>query len=213
MKFTSIFFLFFVFALPAFAQEPVKKDPAHTLDLQLWTQFTPGKVDFMPWGVYYDKNGLVVDVRYNYDAPKMVGAFVGKQFGGDKLYVIPEIGYVGGDGFRGISPEVYFGASVGRFSLSTQWQWVANLRESAGSWGYQWNEILLKIGEHLSVGADSQTFWEKGAGASADTDVGPALKLGFGGSWSLRVWGAVRTSGPNRGDWVVYIVPGKVIKW
>jgi hypothetical protein len=199
--------LFVLFVVPVFAAEEEKEN---TVDLQLWSRTTSEGTEIFPWMMFYGKNGLVLDFRHNYDVHNTAGFFIGRQFGGDKFYVIPEIGYLAGE-FSGLSPEFYLGAGVGKVSYFSQWQWAQSSKHDLNSWAYQYQELLVKAGK-ISFGAGSQTCWEKNT-APVNTDIGPMIKVELGKDWSTRLWWAKRTFGADRGDWIMYVAIGKVFKW
>lgn len=182
------------------------------LDIQLWSRSTAKETVIIPWAVYYGPKSFVLDLRHNFDANNTAGIFIGRQFGGEKLYVIPEMGYLAGD-FSGVSPEFYLGANKGRLMYFSQWQWAASLRSEDNSWAYQWNDVLVRVNKHLSIGADTQTFWEKNTDSPANTDIGPAFRIDIGRGWYGKFWWANRVAGADHGDWVMFCAVGKVARW
>lgn len=204
----SLLLVLFLFAVPVFAQEIEESE--QNFDLQLWSETTTEGTEIFPWAIYYGKH-FVLDVRYNYDEKKTAGIYIGKQLGGDSFYIIPQIGFLVGD-FNAWSPEFYLGASKGRFEYFSQWQWAGSLKKDYNSWAYQYQELLIGTGKHISLGAASQTSWEKNT-APVNTDIGPMVKLDFGKDFSARVWYAKRSFGENRGDWVLYCNLGKIFSW
>lgn len=186
---------------PAFAQS----------DLSFWNRYGCGENLSYPWYTYFGPK-IVVDARYNFDQKKTAGIYAGKMLGGKKFTAIPTGGALFGK-YNGISPQIYFMSSAGRFNYFSQHQYVKGI--GSHDFQYHWIDILVTANKHLSAGVDWQIYHEW-RGNVAENDIGPSAKYVFGPvrreekevSPYLRIWYAKSVGPANKGADFLYAAVG-----
>ena len=105
-----------------------------------------------------DHRWLHLEARYNYEALKTGSTWIGYNFKhGDKLVlgVTPMVGGVFGD-LVGIAPGWSFSLSYGRLELSSQNEYVFDLRTRSGNFFYTWSEFSYSPLEWFRAGLVTQ---------------------------------------------------------
>jgi hypothetical protein len=105
-----------------------------------------------------DRGWLHLEARYNYEAQKTGSTWVGYNFKhGDKLVleVSPMVGGVFGD-LAGIAPGWTLSLSYGRLELSSQNEYVFDLRDRSGHFFYTWSELSYSPLDWFRTGVVTQ---------------------------------------------------------
>ena len=160
--------LFLVVALPPAC--------AQSNDLSVWDLHTE-RGGYTPYVQYLHVGGKVVAfARYNYDAPRTAGLCAGPKIGHDSFAIVPEAcGYYGKT--RGYGPEVLLFSETRMVSFVQQTQYFLGTA-GARRFVYDFTDLRVKMGRHLSAGAYAQFFNE--LGQKPQTDVGPSGRVNIG---------------------------------
>ena len=147
-------------------------------DLSVWDLHTERK--HTPYVQYLHTGGKVVAfARYNYDASRTVGLCAGPKIGREFFSVVPEgCGYYGKS--RGYGPEVLVFSETTRVSFVQQTQYFLGTA-GARRFVYDFTDLRVKMGRHLSAGVYAQFLAERGE--KSQTDVGPSARINIGKSY------------------------------
>ena len=105
-----------------------------------------------------DHEWLHLEARYNYESQDTGSLWIGYNFSvGHKLVLeaTPMIGGVFGN-ITGIAPGYEISLTYKRLELSSQGEYVADIKDSAGSFFYSWNELTYSPREWFRTGLVSQ---------------------------------------------------------
>ncbi len=124
-----------------------------------------------------DHGRLHLEARYNFEARQAGSAWIGSNFSvGDKvvLEVTPMVGGVFGK-LNGIAPGYLFSLSFGRFSLSSQAEYVFDLSDRSGNFFYTWSEFSYAPAAWFRAGIAAQ----RTKIYQTDLDIQRGLLVGF----------------------------------
>jgi hypothetical protein len=105
-----------------------------------------------------DRGRLHLEARYNYEAHQAGSLWVGFNFkAGSKLVLemSPMIGSVFGK-LNGIAPGYNLSLTYGRFSISSQSEYVFDLSDRSGNFFYTWSEFAYSPVEWFRAGIATQ---------------------------------------------------------
>ena len=130
-----------------------------------WSFSASASTYFVPHAQVYaspvftaDHGWLHLEARYNYEAQKTGSTWIGYNFKhGDKwvLDVSPMVAGVFGD-LDGIAPGWNLTLSYGRLELSSQNEYVFDLRDRSGNFFYSWAEFSYSPWDWFRTGVVSQ---------------------------------------------------------
>ncbi len=126
-----------------------------------------------------DHGRLHLEARYNFEARQAGSVWIGSNFSvGDKvvLKVTPMVGGVFGK-LNGIAPGYLLSLSFGRFSLSSQAEYVFDLSDRSGNFFYSWSEFSYSPLEWFRAGIAAQ----RTKVYQTDLDIQRGLLVGFSG--------------------------------
>ncbi len=124
-----------------------------------------------------DRGRLHLEARYNFEARQTGSAWIGSNFSvGDKvvLEVSPMLGGVFGK-LNGIAPGYMLSLSFGRFSLTSQAEYVFDLEDRSGNFFYSWSEFSYSPLEWFRAGMAAQ----RTKIYQTDLDIQRGLLVGF----------------------------------
>jgi hypothetical protein len=124
-----------------------------------------------------DRGWLHLEARYNYENLKTGSAWIGYNFsGGKKLEweFTPMLGGVFGD-TTGIAPGYKLSLTYWKFEFSSEGEWVFDLRDSEGSFFYNWSELSVSPVDWFRFGLVGQ----RTRAYQTDLDIQRGLLVGF----------------------------------
>jgi hypothetical protein len=124
-----------------------------------------------------DRGWLHLEARYNYENLKTGSAWIGYNFsGGKKLEweITPMLGGVFGE-TAGIAPGYKFSATYWKVEFSSEGEWVFDLRDSEGSFFYNWAELSVSPVDWFRFGLVGQ----RTRAYQTDVDIQRGLLVGF----------------------------------
>ena len=107
-----------------------------------YTYVLPDSENYVNPNFTADRGGLHLEARYNYEAQKAGSLWIGRNFTvGDKaLIVTPMVGGVVGN-LAGVAPGCNWSLSFWKLELSSQNEYVFDLRDKSGNFLYTWSEL------------------------------------------------------------------------
>lgn len=142
-----------------------------------YTYLVPDSRTYVNPNFTADHGWLHLETRYNYEAFKAGSAWVGYNYKhGDKLVlaVSPMVGGVFGD-LAGIAPGWNLSLSYGRLELSSQNEYVFDLRDRSGNFFYTWSELSYSPLDWFRTGLVTQ----RTKAYQSDLDIQRGLLAGF----------------------------------
>ena len=124
-----------------------------------------------------DRGWLHLEARFNYENLKTGSAWLGYNFsGGKKLEweFTPMLGGVFGD-TTGIAPGYRLSFTYWKFEFSSEGEWVFDLRDSEGSFFYNWSELSISPVDWFRFGIVGQ----RTRAYQSDVDIQRGLLVGF----------------------------------
>ena len=185
---SALFALIFVLTTEGSAQTSSGNAPDATQNAtgQQWELYASAYTYAVPHSHVYvnpniaaDRSRLHLEARYNYEAHQAGSLWVGANFEvGSKLVlkVSPMVGGVFGK-LNGIAPGYLLSLSFGRFSVSSQAEYVFDLSDRSGNFFYTWSEFAYAIAEWFRAGIAIQ----RTKIYQTDLDIQRGLFAGF--SW------------------------------
>ena len=124
-----------------------------------------------------DHGRLHLEARYNFEARQAGSLWAGSNFSvGDKLVLemTPMLGCVFGK-LNGVAPGYMLSLSFGRFSLTSQAEYVFDLADRSGNFFYSWSEFSYSPVEWFRAGMAAQ----RTKIYQTDLDIQRGLLVGF----------------------------------
>ncbi len=152
-----------LFAAEAPGQAPPTSPPdsSHDATVKQWEFYASAYTYAVPHSQAYanpnftaNRGRLHLEARYNYEAHQTGSLWAGANFKvGSKLSLeaSPMLGCVFGN-LNGIAPGYTFSLSYGRFSVSSQAEYVFDLEDRSGNFLYTWSEFSYSPAEWLRAG-------------------------------------------------------------
>jgi hypothetical protein len=119
-----------------------------------YTFLVPDSENYVNPNFTADRGGLHLEARYNYEAQRAGSLWVGHNFkAGDKLEltVTPMVGGVVGN-LAGVAPGCNWSLSYWKLELSSQNEYVFDLRDKSGNFLYTWSELSYSPLEWFRTG-------------------------------------------------------------
>jgi hypothetical protein len=141
--------------------------------------FVPHEQDYFVPTFTADHEWLHLEARYQYEDLKTGSLWVGCNFSAGKeleFGATPMVGGVFGN-TRGLAPGLKLSLGYHRFELSTESEYVFDLRDSAGSFFYNWSELRWSLADWFHVGLVGQ----RTRTYQSDREVQRGVLVGF--SW------------------------------
>ena len=160
---------------PAVIEEADEK--AWSFSLSASTYIVPDFQEYLQPTFAADRGWLHLEARYNYENLETGSAWIGYNFsGGKKLEwkFTPMLGGVFGD-TAGIAPGYKFSATYWKFEFSSEGEWVFDLRDSEGSFFYNWAELSVSPVDWFRFGLAGQ----RTRAYQTDVDIQRGLLVGF----------------------------------
>jgi hypothetical protein len=142
-----------------------------------YTFLVPDSENYVNPNFTADRGGLHLEARYNYEAQKAGSLWVGHNFEvGDKLAlaVTPMVGGVFGN-LAGVAPGCNWSLSYWKLELSSQNEYVFDLRDKSGNFLYTWSELSYSPVEWFRTGLVVQ----RTKAYNTDFDIQRGLLAGF----------------------------------
>jgi len=162
---------------PPPSPSPVADENSWSYTASLFTYVLPDSDNYVNPNFTADHGGLHLEARYNYEAQKAGSLWVGHNFTvGDKLAlaVTPMVGGVFGN-LAGVAPGCNWSLSYWKLELSSQNEYVFDLREKSGNFLYTWSELSYSPVEWFRTGMVVQ----RTKAYQTDFDVQRGLFAGF----------------------------------
>ena len=138
---------------------PIETDArAWSCSASAYTYIVPDSREYVQPTFAANRGWLHLEARYNYEAIETGSAWVGYNFGsGEKLAweVTPMLGGVFGD-TAGIAPGYKLTLSYWKLELASEGEYLFDLRDSAGSYFYNWSELSVSPVDWFRVGLAAQ---------------------------------------------------------
>ena len=173
---------------------------ADDADLSLWFKRFDKENYAIPWLIASHGNNFI-DIRYNFDAYRTGGVFMGKKISRKGFTFMPGIGVLICR-YNAFSPELLIVADTKHWIFFSQNQYALG---GSKNFGYHWVDLIYKVKPWLAVGADEQVYKENCFGTQVD--VGPAVKVTVRKTY-FRVWSAWSVGPANAGKATLYLATG-----
>ncbi len=160
---------------PALIEETDEK--AWSFSASATTYIVPDFQEYVQPTFTADRGWLHLEARYNYENLKTGSAWIGYNFsGGKKLEweFTPMLGGVFGD-TAGIAPGYKLSLTYWKFEFSSEGEWVFDLRDSEGSFFYNWAELSVSPVDWFRFGLVGQ----RTRAYQTDVDIQRGLLVGF----------------------------------
>ena len=142
-----------------------------------YTYLVPDSENYVNPNFTADHGWLHLEARYNYEAQRAGSLWLGRNFKvGDKLAleVTPMVGGVFGN-LAGVAPGCNWSLSYWKIELSSQSEYVFDLRESSGNFLYTWSELSYSPVDWFRTGLVVQ----RTKAYKTDFDIQRGLLAGF----------------------------------
>jgi hypothetical protein len=142
-----------------------------------YTYLVPDSENYVNPNFTADHGWLHLEARYNYEAQRAGSLWLGRNFKvGDKLAleITPMVGGVFGN-LAGVAPGCNWSLSYWKIELSSQSEYVFDLRESSGNFLYTWSELSYSPVDWFRTGLVVQ----RTKAYKTDFDIQRGLLAGF----------------------------------
>jgi hypothetical protein len=136
------------------ASSPEAAGNSWSFSASAYTFLVPDSENYVNPNFTADHDWLHLEARYNYEAQKAGSVWVGHNFTvGDRveLTVTPMVGGVVGN-LAGVAPGCNWGLSFWKLELSSQNEYVFDLRDKSGNFLYTWSELSYSPVEWFRTG-------------------------------------------------------------
>ncbi len=135
-----------------------KSEKSWSSSVSVYTYFVPDDRDYVQPTITADRGWLHLEARYNYEDLDTGSVWVGYNFsGGEKIAweFTPMLGGVFGN-TTGIAPGYKGSVSWWKLELYSEGEYVADTRDSSGSFFYNWSELTVSPTDWLRIGLVTQ---------------------------------------------------------
>lgn len=127
---------------------------AWSFDASAYAYWVPDGDEFVSSVVQADRGWLHLEARYNYENFRTASVWFGYNFSAGKELTLDFTAMVGGvfGDTAGIAPGWRFSLGYGKLELSSESEYVIDLRESADSYFYNWSELAFSPADWVRAG-------------------------------------------------------------
>ena len=146
-------------------------------------------VNAIPWiTMEPTTNGVLFQVRYNFDAKDALTVFVGKNISlGKGVNLVPQLGYIYSEKYEAVTQELWTLISDDVISVFMLNQLSVGVSNKYSDFLYHWTEVLFPLNTYISIGFAEQVFTYLDV-SGVYFDVGPTAKISIAQKFYLKPW-------------------------